>query len=203
MAIKFPGEDTRNGVPGSGTTKHFSDHETPRSVVGDPAKKPVESTQLDGVGASKFSTRNYGTPKQDTYHSLSRGKVVCADGGERNVTDGTRSIEKAGNTSLREKQLKSQSKTSTNVDSVRISSRSKPDEKSASSRYYSASRSQSQYATDRAKTMPVASVGAHKPNKSTAKVEAGKSHHRPRVEQTRASKPASSVTRRLDKPKQH
>ena len=212
--------------------KHFSDHETstiksndfvsvggshseltkkrcgacedfePQGVVGEPAKKLVESAQLGVVGASKFSTRNYGTPKQGVYHSLSSGKLVCADGGEGNITHGTKSIEKVGNTSVREKQLKSRSKASTNVDSVGISSKSKPDEKSVSSGYCGASRPQSQYTTDRAKTTPLTSVGPHKPNKSTAKVEAWKGHHRS-VEQSRDSKPASSVSGRHDKSKQH
>ena len=207
--------------------KHFSDHETstlrsndfvsvggsrgdltrhspceefePMGVVREPTQKLAESsTQLGGVGASKLSTRNYETPQKDVYNSLSSVKVARPGCAERTITE---SIEKAGNTSVQEKQFKSRSKASTNVDSVGIRSKGKPGEKSATSRYCGASRSQSEYTTDHTKTTPTKSIGAHKPNKSADKVEAGKGHYRPRVKQTKA---ASSVTgRRLDKSKQH
>ena len=189
---------------GGELTKKSGGELEPQGMAGEPAKKLFESTQLGGVGAT---TIIYGTPKQDTYHSLSTGKVVCADG-NISTYGGTNSVEKAGNTSIQEKQFKGRSKASANVHSVGVSSKSKSDVKSASARYYGTSKSHSHSTTDRVlKATPLTSGSGQRSNKGSAKVEAvgnGRHMHR-RVEQKRSSKPAPSVTSsgRLDVSKRH
>ena len=166
--------------------------------------RPSEEFKPQGVTgepASKFSTRNYGPPDKEIHYSLSSSRVVRADGGSERVTDGTKSIEKTGNTSsqlLIETQLKRRSKATGNVDLIGIGSKSMLGEKSTSSKSHDTLRS----TADHVKSRRVASVGGHEPSKSTAKVEVGKGHHS-RFEQIRPSKPASSGTGRLDRSKQH